>query len=372
MEESRIIAIRKKDVDLAHRAFADLMHKTKEILNEDAKLNPYTYKSYSTTELEECSVEKIKLACENTPFDADEVKLISGQRFPDIIADKYYGIEVKMTKKNHWTSIGSSIVESTRDKYVENIYVLFAKMGGEFPEFLCRPYQDVMYDIVVSHSPRYLIDMKLDNGHTIFDKMNVSYDEFRTDPHSIDKVRNYYRQKSIDDNKLEMPWWVTSENSEEEKPFNISLWNNLSVDEKKKLKAMCMILFPEAINPKGGQKKYNQTTLWLCSYKQIVMPNIRDLYTAGGKITHINGNRLEVALPQVFNQIIICSDLIKEMLENPSSELMMLIHDYNPSLLKGADLWDEWVKICSVYAKSYNVNLMELINNKPQFGFSRE
>ena len=102
------------------------------------------------------------------------------------------------------------------------------------------------------------------------------------------------------------------------------------------------------------------------------MPNIRDLYTAGGKITHINGNRLEVALPQVFNQIIICSDLIKEMLENPSSELMMLIHDYNPSLLKGADLWDEWVKICSVYAKSYNVNLMELINNKPQFGFSRE
>lgn len=173
--------------------------------------------------MEEHSVEKIRLACSGTPFDANEVKLISGQRFPDIIAEKYYGIEVKMTKKNHWTSIGSSIVESTRDKYVEDIYVLFAKMGGEFPEFLCRPYQDVMYDIVASHSPRYLIDMKLDNGHTIFDKMNVSYDEFRTDPHSIDKARNYYRQKAIDNNKLEMPWWVTSENSEEEKSFNISL-----------------------------------------------------------------------------------------------------------------------------------------------------
>lgn len=132
-----------------------------------------------------------------------------------------------------------------------------------------------------------------------------------------------------------------------------------------------MILFPEAMNPKGGQKKYNQTTLWLCSYKQIVMPNIRDLYTAGGKITHINGERLEVALPQVFNQIIICSDLIKEMLENPSSELMMLIHDYNPLLLEGSNLWDEWVKICSVYAKNYGVNLLELINDKPQLVFSK-
>lgn len=371
MEENRIIAIRKKDITLAYQAFSDLMLKTKEILNEDAKRNPSMYKSFSSTELEECSLEKIKLACDSTPFDASEVKLISGQRFPDIIAEKYYGIEVKKTKQNHWTSVGSSIVESTRDKYVEDIYVLFAKMGGKYPEFLCRPYQEVMCDIAVTHSPRYLIDMKLEAGETIFDKMDVSYDEFRKDPRSIDKVRNYYRQKAVDNNKLEMPWWVTSENSEDEKPFNVSLWNNLSADEKRRLRAMCMILFPEAMNPKGGQKKYNQTTLWLCSYKQIVMPNIRDLYTAGGKITSINGKRLDIALPQVFNQILVFSDLIKKMLENPSSELIMLIQDYNPVLLSGDNMWEEWIKICSNYAKLYDVDLVKLINDKPKLTLSK-
>jgi hypothetical protein len=53
------------------------------------------------------------------------------------------------------------------NEYVEDIYVLFAKMGGKYPEFLCRPYQEVMCDIAVTHSPRYLIDMKLEAGETI-------------------------------------------------------------------------------------------------------------------------------------------------------------------------------------------------------------
>lgn len=371
MEENKIIAIRKKDIKLAHEAFANLMLKTEDILNNDARLNPYMYKSLSSTELEECSVEKIKLACENTPFDANEVKLISGQRFPDIIADKYYGIEVKKTKQDHWKSVGSSIIESTRDKYVEDIYILFGKMGGKFPEFACRPYEDVMYDIAVTHSPRYLIDMELGKGQTIFDKMNIPYHELRSDQNSIDKVRAYYKKRAHENNKMEMPWWVTSENAEEEKPFNVSLWNNLPISEKRRLKAMCMILFPEALNPKGKQNKYYQTTLWLCSYKQVVMPNIRDLYSAGGKITHVNGERLKTELPQIFNQIITFSDTIKEMLENPSSELLMLIKDFNPILLSGENPWIEWVKICSNYANLYNIDLAEYINKKPQFMFSK-
>lgn len=132
-----------------------------------------------------------------------------------------------------------------------------------------------------------------------------------------------------------------------------------------------MILFPEAMDPKGKQNKYNQTTLWLCSYKQVVMPNIRDLYSAGGKITHINGVRLKKELPQIFNQIVVFSDTIKEMLNNPSPELLMLIKDYNPVLLSKDSPWNEWIDICSGYAKSYNINLLELINDKPQFTFSK-
>ena len=81
------------------------------------------YKQLNSSTLESCAFQKIRLACANSPFNPDEVELISGQRFPDIIADRYYGIEVKSTKENHWTSTGSSIVETTRIEDVDDIYI---------------------------------------------------------------------------------------------------------------------------------------------------------------------------------------------------------------------------------------------------------
>lgn len=79
-----IIAIRKRDITLAHEAFVELMSNTESILNREACENPQEYKKLTSSSLEVCSVEKIKMACANSPFDAKEVKLISGQKFPDI------------------------------------------------------------------------------------------------------------------------------------------------------------------------------------------------------------------------------------------------------------------------------------------------
>ena len=370
MVENRIITIRKQDLTKASEAFANLMQITQEIINADAKRFPKLYKSLKSNGLEEVSVEKIREACQNTPFNPNEVKLVSGQRFPDIIAEKYYGIEVKMTKQNHWKSVGSSIIESTRDAFVEDIYLLFGKMGGEYPEFRCRPYEDVMCDISVTHSPRYFIDMDLKKGGTIFDKLNTTYNEFRCADDSIDQVRKYYREKALKANKLEMPWWVTSENADEQRSFNIRLWKSLDTAKQNELFAKCMILFPEALNPKSSQTKYNQTTLWLCSYSQVVMPNIRDLYSAGGKIVAVDGKKLSVPLPQIFNRIVKFSDMIKNMLQSPDLEMMKLISDYNPAINKGGNRWRNWLDICLNYAEIYKVPLEEWIEKKPVFTFS--
>ena len=173
MEDSRIIAIRKQDINLAHQAFVDLMDKTERFLNKDAKENSELYKKMNASDIEKQSEKAIIESCEDTPFHNSEVRLVSGQNFPDIIAEKYYGVEVKSTKSDHWTSTGSSIVESTRDVNVEDIYMLFGKMGGKVPEFRCRPYEDVLYDIAVTHSPRYLINMQLKKEETIKAKQNT-------------------------------------------------------------------------------------------------------------------------------------------------------------------------------------------------------
>ncbi len=370
-EENNIIAIRNKDITLAHQAFADLMVRTERIMNDNASSNPDSFRGISTSQLELYSVDVIKLACTDSPFRPEEVKLISGQRFPDIVADRYFGIEVKQTNSNSWTSTGSSIVETTRVAHVEDIYMLFGKLGGKIPEFRCRPYQDVLYDIAVTHSPRYLINMDLGEEETIFSKMGTTYDNFRQSDDSIAQVRQYYRERAKKQNRQEMPWWITSDNIDQGRSFNITLWNSLELHKKRDLQAKCMILFPEALNPARSQTKYNNTTLWLCSYNQVVNPNIRDLYSAGGKITHVNGKRLDYPAAQVFNIIVDYADEIKAMLTHPTKELYQMIKEFNPVLLSGDDLYEQWLNICCEFATENNVPLRQWIEEKPAFMFSK-
>ena len=120
-------------------------------------------------------------------------------------------MEVKSTKADSWTSTGSSIVESTRIKEVESIYMLFGKLGGEHAEFRCRPYEQCLSNIAVTHSPRYLIDMNLED--TVFDKMKVEYNTFRLleETEKIAKVRDYYKKVYATKGKgktYQMPWWM--------------------------------------------------------------------------------------------------------------------------------------------------------------------
>lgn len=106
--------------------------------------------------------------------------------------------------------------------------MLFGKLGGKYAEFKCRPYQDVLSEITVTHSPRYLINMSLKPGETIFDKMNIPYDKLRTSENSISQVREYYRKKANKNDQ--MPWWI-SDNDSEPINMNLRLWATLPEDE---------------------------------------------------------------------------------------------------------------------------------------------
>src|SRR5690606_21827720 len=46
-----------------------------------------------------------------TPFE-NSIELIGGQKFPDIVAKKYYGIEVKTTTQNHRSEEHTSELQS--------------------------------------------------------------------------------------------------------------------------------------------------------------------------------------------------------------------------------------------------------------------
>ncbi|KKX47457.1 hypothetical protein [Sphingobacterium sp. IITKGP-BTPF85] len=180
-----------------------------------------------------------------TPFE-NSIEWVGGQKFPDIVANKYYGIEVKTTTQNHWKTTGNSVMETTRVEDVERIFMLFAKLASPI-EFRCRPYEDVLAEVVVTHSPRYLIDMNLEEGKTIFDKIKIPYDTLRKKDSPVKPIVDYYRSKLKPGEEL---WWMDSDNTNHASSIVIKIWNNLTKNEKEHLKNKAMVYFPELFSKK--------------------------------------------------------------------------------------------------------------------------
>lgn len=225
-----------------------------------------------------------------TPFE-NTIELIGGQKFPDIVAKKFYGIEVKTTTQNHWKTTGNSVLEGTRVDDVERIYMLFAKLASPI-EFRCRPYEEVLSEVVVTHSPRYLIDMNLKQGDTIFDKIKMPYDTLRKKENPIRPIVDYYRSKLKEGQEL---WWM---DNSEVGGTTLQFWSSLEIQKKKHLVYMGMVLFPEIFGT--SKEKFSRIAFWLVSEEKIVHPNVRDDFSAGGKNTFLVGNNTYHNVPQIM------------------------------------------------------------------------
>lgn len=347
--EEGIIAIRNRDINEANRAFEDFMHKTEVCFNERSRKNPNLYKNCSATELEKVTEQILKEVCSSTPFRPTDIKLVSGHTFPDIMTTEMYGVEVKSTNKNKWTSIGSSIVESTRSEFVERIYMLFGSLGSNPPAFRCKPYQECLSNIAVTHSPRYLIDMDLSYKDNIFSKMHTDYDSFRIleENDKISKVRDYYIKKAREERKTEMPWWMGESTS-----VNLSIYNDASLKLKKDLGVRSYILFP-SLFAADSSNAYKCVALWLCNRYSLLCYNMRDLFSAGGKMKTLNGKPLNKPFPGSVRKLLDRHEQIEILLKNPDVEILQDIHDFWDNCSGGLDLYNTWLNMIeSVFAKN--------------------
>ncbi|MBE5780062.1 MAG: hypothetical protein E7331_12125 [Clostridiales bacterium] len=274
------------------KEFQSLMERTDAVLNADAVSRKTYYSSRNGSLLEDDVKSALDQCAKGTPFE-NTIEKVSGQRFPDIVAAKLYGVEVKSTKENHWTSTGSSILETTRISDVERIYMTFGKLGGNPVEFLSKPYEQCLYGIAVTHMPRYLINMQLPAGETIFDKMGISYDELRKMDNPIAPVSKYYRSRLKPGESL---WWA-GDSAEETVSATVRLWKNLSVEEKRRHTVFGCIEFPEIFSG-----DYDRYSLWLTS-QGIVDPHIRDQFSAGGKEQMQLSSGEHFPFPGVFRRI---------------------------------------------------------------------
>lgn len=237
------------------------------LVNQISNLSGTKLEYYAADIMKECAV--------NTPFEGS-IECTPGQSFPDIIAKKYYGVEVKTTIKNHWKTTGNSVLESSRLADVERIFLLFGKLFDPI-EFRCRPYEDCLSEVVVTHSPRYLIDMNLSKEQTIFDKINIPYDDLRTRPNPIREITNYYKKNLKKGDEL---WWL-DQSEPTSSNLIVRLWSNLTKMEQETIKVQAFAFFPELISNSGS--KYSRLAMWLTNVKGIVCPSLRDTFTSGGR-----------------------------------------------------------------------------------------
>ncbi len=330
MEANNIIAVYNKNKQIALQEFDLFMNKTNTYMNKLAQDTNY-YVGCDSKQLEKEVLSAMKEQCKGTSFLPDDIQLVSGQRFPDIIASKHFGVEVKSTKENKWVSTGSSIVESTRIEDVNHIYMLFGKLGGKPIEFRCKPYHNCLYDIAVTHSPRYLIDMEITQERTIFSKMGIEYDKFRLSEDPISTVRSYYLEKIKKEKRMAMPWWIGSETVTSP---TLRLWSGRSLDQEKQniYKAQLLILFPTEI----CNSNYDRATLWLCIRHSIINTHFRDLFTAGGQVQIEN-----CCCPAIIKRILRVAPIVKQILLEES--LLFDIKDNNPDLFYAKDKYAYWV-----------------------------
>ncbi len=308
--------------------FNTLLNSTIEELNAHAKKTPKKIEQLRGNKLEPYVRDVMTDLAIGSQFE-NSIELIGGQKFPDIIAKKFYGIEVKTTTQNHWKTTGNSVLESTRVDEVERIFMLFGKLGKPI-EFRYRAYEECLSEVVVTHSPRYLIDMNLEEGKTIFDKINTSYDTLRQKKNPIKSITDYYKSKLKPGQDL---WWI--QDSEKANNLIINIWNNLPSTEQIYFINKAMVIFPETFGQR--QDKYSRFAIWLVKNEGIVCPNVRDAFTAKGRADILLNNKNYKQVPRIFVNLFENINSIIEILVNTSA--IELSQYWNKKLQKKIRLW---------------------------------
>lgn len=73
--------------------------------------------------------------------------------FPDFPLGRF-GVEVKFTKGDTWRCVANSVFETTKAPGVEEIFVIFGKMGGT-AEVRYDRYEHCVMHVRTSHVPRF-------------------------------------------------------------------------------------------------------------------------------------------------------------------------------------------------------------------------
>ena len=153
---------------------------------------------------------------------------------------------------------------------------------------------------------------------------------------------------------------------EEAVSVTVRLWSALDSNEQEFFCSCGLAFFPEIVG--SSLKKYNRYALWLATQNSVIDTNVRDDFSAGGKVDFTMSSGIVIKIPAVFGKIV-----------KYKKQIIEIIHEKTESELK--NFWNvekisknrvlQWCKLISEFSseeesvtdeffcKTFGVDLME-------------
>jgi hypothetical protein len=238
----------------------------------------------------------------------------TAQRFPDISIPPF-GLEVKFTNADSWRSIANSVFEGSRSDEIDDIYVVFGKMGG-VPSVRWRRYGDCIVHVRTSHVPRFEIDIT--TNETIFTPLGTTYSIFsrQTDEEKMEYIRLYARKRLKPGERL---WWLeTPDSTTSGMSLGVKLYMRLSEKEKRQIRAEAALLCPQIFHGSRKRDKYTDAVLYMLTYRGVFCPQARDLFTAGSVALKADAQRggryLLRSVSDILPEVLIAAKTLEDRL----------------------------------------------------------
>ncbi|RUO39890.1 hypothetical protein CWE15_09065 [Aliidiomarina taiwanensis] len=206
---------------------------------------------------------------------------LNSHQFPDVVINYVdgltIGVEIKSStsKGKSWIINGNSVLGSTSVK-VDALYIVFFKMAPTGTiEIRMADYESCVSDVVVTHSPRYKIDLGISKEESFFNKSGITYSELNNSTSPIELITDYFKKEG------KTAWWL-GKSEDDTSPAIITSWSSLSASLINRIYGEAFVLFPELLNG-PPHCKYNQLSKWLVSKYSVVDSSLRDKFSAGGK-----------------------------------------------------------------------------------------
>lgn len=267
----------------------------------------------------------------------------AAQAFPDVAIDEF-GIEVKFTTNDTWRSVANSVLETNRIGEVKKVYLIFGKMGG-LPDVRWGEYEKCVMHVRTSHVPRF--EVEIGAKESLFQKMKVSYDEFRVSEmhEKMRYIREYARSRLKEGERL---WWLEDAPGEAHSlPLQARLYTKLSDSEKTKLRAEAILLCPQIVKSGAARNKYNDVALYMLTYHGVLCHQTRDLFSAGSVANPMNDDEGGIYIARALK--LMEAELVDAAMRMDSA----LFEEYWGIAVEPQNRIKEWLRRADTFAKGW-------------------